>query len=154
MFGIKALLILVGWIAVLCVAYTTALKLPEKSAHIPASLAWNMFALFLMFAIVSAVLRKKNRGFWTGVAVFGAFPFLGVVLNMNSMLQHPSTGRTALDILGLGMDPDIAGDDAFFNYLFVIVPIADLSIATLSALAGGLIGHKLASSNEQSEIVG
>ena len=145
---------LVTWFGLLGAAYTMASKMPAKTAYLPASLVWNVFVLFLMFAVLSAVLRRKDRGFWTGVSIFGLVPILGAALNAGMMFYNPTTGQAVLELLGLGVSPDIAGDDAHMKYMLSVVPIADLVIASLTSLIGGMLGGKLTSTIVQSKNAG
>ena len=143
-FGIRTLLLLVAWTAILCSCFMAAQQLPERLRFLPGSIAWNLFTLFIMFATLSAILTSRNRGFWAGVAVFGIVQIIAGVLPMNSMIQYPSTGRVALEVLGLGLDPDVSGDDAFTVYMVSSVPIADLAMATLTVMLGGAFGYRIA----------
>ena len=150
-FGIRTLFAFVAWVAILCSCFVAAKQLPERLSFLPASVAWNLFTLFVLFATLSAVLTTRNRGFWAGVSVFGAAPVIAGILPMNSMIQYPSVGRIALELLGLGLNPDVSGDDTFTMYMIATVPIADLSIATLTALFGGFSGERIVEMGRQAD---
>ena len=137
------MLAIVAWVALLCTVFVAPTKLPGRLCFLPASIAWNIFTAFILFAILSAILTPKNRGFWTGVAVFGAAPILAGILPMNSMIQNPSTGRVVLESLGIGLNPDVSGDDAFVTYMTATVPVANLAVATATVLLGGFTGERI-----------
>ena len=142
MFGIRSLLAFVTWIAVLAAVFVAARSLPERLNHLPVALAWDVFTIACMYAALSAVLSDRNRGFYAGFAVFGLTPIFLTALAAIGMFQHPSTGQAILDLTGLGVNPDVAGDDAFTNYIMTIVPIVDLIVATILAIFGGLVGRR------------
>ena len=140
MFSIKGLFLFIAWCAILFATYVTSKELPERLAMMPAVLARDIFALFVMFAILSALLSRKNRGFWTGVAVFGIVPFLRDAIRGPAFFQHETAGQCVLGLLGFGVDPNVAGDDQYAFYVNAMVPVADLLIASLCSLVGGYIG--------------
>ena len=137
MFGIRSLLAFVAWIAILASVFAAARSLPGRLSHLPVILARDVFAIVCIYAALSAVLSARNRGFYTGFAMFGLVPMLFDALSSITMIQHPSTGQAILDLVGIGLNPDIAGDDAYTNYILAVVPVADLTIATFLAVAGG-----------------